>query len=181
MLIKRRRVNQKPRSDEFLVLIMIPKNVADILAEVTLDAFAKFLHAVDVFLLHSPGAILGIGSPRFEFLDTFLDLLIPRNVRYQIFDRRKGSHWLYRHGLVERDRIKARHTHQLRHTVDLGGAGTALPCFAIPTARKVTRLFTLNLKHGIEHDHTFRNLGLVINHLTARRPTASYAKSGFRH
>src|SRR6185369_2151657 len=76
MHFERRRVNQKPRSDEFLVLIMIPKNVADILAEVTLDAFAKFLHAVYVFLLHSPGAILGIGRPRFELLDAFLDLVI---------------------------------------------------------------------------------------------------------
>src|SRR6185369_16295901 len=54
MHFERGRVNQKPRSDEFLMLIMITKHVANVLAEVALDTLSEFLHAVYVFLLHSP-------------------------------------------------------------------------------------------------------------------------------
>src|SRR4051812_47426391 len=46
MHLKRRRVHQKSRSDKFVVFLMVAKHVANILTEKTLDAFAKFLHAI---------------------------------------------------------------------------------------------------------------------------------------
>src|SRR5258708_32586375 len=58
-----RRVNKKSRPDKFLMLFMIPEDVAHILAQKTLDTLAKLLHAVYVLLLHSPGAVLCIGWP----------------------------------------------------------------------------------------------------------------------
>ena len=51
MHFQRGGINQKARADEFLVLVMVAQNVADILAEKTFDALAEFLHAIDVFLL----------------------------------------------------------------------------------------------------------------------------------
>ena len=50
-------VNQEARADEFVVLVMVAQNVADVLAEEAFDALAEFLHAVHVFLLHAPGAV----------------------------------------------------------------------------------------------------------------------------
>ena len=63
---------------------MVAEHVANILAQETLDAFAKFLHAVDVLLLHPPCAVLGVGRPRLEFLDAFFDLVVPGNVGDQV-------------------------------------------------------------------------------------------------
>ncbi len=56
---------------------MIAQHVANILAKKTLDAFTKFLDAIDVLLLHSPGSIGGVRWTRFELLDFFLHSEIP--------------------------------------------------------------------------------------------------------
>ena len=40
-----------------VVLVVIAQDVADVLAQEALDALAEFLHAVDVFLGHAPGAV----------------------------------------------------------------------------------------------------------------------------
>src|ERR1035437_4044461 len=47
-------IDQKARADEFVVLVVVAQNVADVLTEKTFDALAEFLHAVHVFLLHPP-------------------------------------------------------------------------------------------------------------------------------
>ena len=82
-------INEKARADEFLVLVMVAQDVADVLAEKTFDALAEFLHAVDVLLLHPPGAVRRVGRARLEFLDFLLDAEIPRNVGHQVADARE--------------------------------------------------------------------------------------------
>ena len=67
-------VNEKARPDEFIVLVMIAQHVANILAKKALDAFAEFLHAIDVLLLHPPRSVRRIGRSRFELLDLLLHL-----------------------------------------------------------------------------------------------------------
>ena len=57
MHFKRRRIHEEARTDELVVLVVLAQHVADVLAEETLDALAKLLHAFDVGLLHAPGAI----------------------------------------------------------------------------------------------------------------------------
>jgi hypothetical protein len=52
-------VYKKSRPYELLVLHVITKNVANVLAQKAFDAFSKFLHAVDVFLLHPPRSVFG--------------------------------------------------------------------------------------------------------------------------
>src|SRR5438477_170240 len=50
MHLQRGDINQVARANELVVLVMFAQNVAHILAQETLDALAKFFHAVDVFL-----------------------------------------------------------------------------------------------------------------------------------
>ena len=97
------------------------------------------------------------------------------------FDRRKRTHRLDRDGLVERDRVEPRHAHQLWHAVDLGRARAAFSGLAVPAAGEIAGRFGLYLMHGVEHDHAFGDLGLVIDHLTARRPAASDTECRFFH
>ena len=78
---------------------MLAQHVADILAQKTLDALAKFLHAVDVRLRHAPRAIGCIGRTGLELLDLLFHPEIPRDVGHQIADQRKGFHRLDSHGL----------------------------------------------------------------------------------
>ena len=63
--------------------------MANVLAQEAFDAFAEFLDPVNVFLLHSPIRI----RARFERRDFLVDLVIPGNIRDQIFD-----HWERLHG-----------------------------------------------------------------------------------
>src|SRR5437773_6585830 len=152
MHFKSGNMNEKSRTDKLLMLVMVAKHVTDILAQKALDTFAKFLHAVDIRLLHSPCSVCGIWRPRIEFLDTLLDFVIPRNITDEIFDRRECANWFDRHGLVKRDRIQPRHAHQLWLAVDLGRTGAAFPGLAVPAACKVRCLLSLYLVHRIEHD-----------------------------
>ena len=115
-------VNKKSRTYKLVVLLVITKDVTDILTQKTLDAFPEFLHAVDVRLLHPPRAVLGVGRPWVKFLDAFLDLVVPRYISDKILNRRKCPHGLDRHGLRNVDRVQARHTQQLWHAVDLSRA-----------------------------------------------------------
>src|ERR1700733_13805349 len=67
--LERGGINEKARTDEFVVLAMVAQDMADVLAKEALDAFPKFLDAVDVSLRHSPGAIGRVGRAWFEFFD----------------------------------------------------------------------------------------------------------------
>ncbi len=64
--LQRGHVDEEPRADELVVLVVVAQHVADVLAQEALDALAEFLHAVDVFLLHPPGAVGCVGLPRLE-------------------------------------------------------------------------------------------------------------------
>lgn len=67
-------VNEESRSDELVMKIVFPKDMADILAEETLNTLPKLLDVVNVFLFHPPRTIFGIrGSwrERFHFLFDF--------------------------------------------------------------------------------------------------------------
>ena len=167
-------VNQKARADEFVVLLVIAQDVADILAKKTLDAFPEFLHAIDVVLRHPPGAIGASGGARLEFLDLFLHPKIPRNIGDQILHERERLHRLDRDRLVERQIAQPRHAHQLRHAVDFRGTGAAFARFAVPAAGQVVRLLRLDVVNGIEHDHAFGNFRRVI--LETRRPSRRRAR-----
>jgi hypothetical protein len=46
--------------------LVFPEHMTNILAKKTFDAFAKFLHAVDIFLGHPPSSIGCIGRAGFE-------------------------------------------------------------------------------------------------------------------
>ena len=83
-------INQEAGADELLVLVVVAQHVADVLAEETFDALAEFLHAVDVLLLHAPGAVRGVGLARLELLDLLLDAKIPGNIGGQVANAGKG-------------------------------------------------------------------------------------------
>ncbi len=67
--LERGRVDEEPRADELVVLVVIAQDVADVLAEEALDALPELLHAIDVLLLHAPGAVRRVGRARLERLD----------------------------------------------------------------------------------------------------------------
>ena len=90
MHFQRGGVNEEARADEFVVLVVVAQDVADVLAEETLDALAEFLHAIDVLLLHAPGAVGGIGRARLELLDLLFDAEVPRNVGDEVADAGKA-------------------------------------------------------------------------------------------
>ena len=74
------RVDEEARADELLVLAVIAKDVADILAEEALDALPEFLDAVDVALRHPPRAIGLVGRTRLELLDALFHAEVPRDM-----------------------------------------------------------------------------------------------------
>ena len=88
-------INEQTRTDKFIVLVVFPQNVAHVLAEKTLDALAKLLHALDVGLLDAPCSIGRVGWAGLELLDRLLGPEIPRNIRDQIAYDRKRVHWLH--------------------------------------------------------------------------------------
>ena len=88
--------------DEPVEQLVIPKDVTHVLAEETLDALAEFLHALDVHLLHAPGAVRRVGLARLEGLDLLLHTEVPGDVGDEVSDRREGVHRLDRDRLLER-------------------------------------------------------------------------------
>ena len=147
--LERRHVNEKTRSDEFVVHLMIAQDMANVLAEKTFDAFPEFLNAIDVGLLHPPRAVGCIGQARLERFDSPLHQKIPRHVRDQIFDDWKRFHRLDCDRLLNRQLAQAGHAHELWHAVHFGRTRSAFPSFAVPSTSEVVRLGPLNLMNGI--------------------------------
>lgn len=77
-------VNKKSRADEFIMKVMIAEHMADILAQEAFDAFAKFLDAIYIALVHAPRAVGSIRAAGLKRLDFLLDAKIPGNIRYQV-------------------------------------------------------------------------------------------------
>src|SRR5262245_60360219 len=124
--LERRGVDQEARADELIVLMVVTQYVAHILTQKALDALAELLHAFDVRLLHAPRAIVRVRTPGLKPLDLLFDPEIPRDIGNQIANRRKGVHRFYDHRHIQVEIAQPRHTHQLRHAIDLGGTRSAL-------------------------------------------------------
>src|SRR6185437_9713788 len=92
MHFKRSGIDEQARTNEFVVLVVLAQYVANILAEETLDTLAKFLHTLDVGLLHAPRAVWCVGGPGLELFDRLLGSEVPRNVRDQIANDRERVH-----------------------------------------------------------------------------------------
>jgi len=154
--------------------------VTNILAKKTLDALSKFLNAIDIVLLHSPGSIWRIRWSRLEFPDLFLYPEIPRYVRDQIFDHRKSLHRLDGDWFIDRQIAQPRHAHQFGHSVNFRRTRTALARFTIPSAGEIVGLRGLNVIDRIEHDHPLGNAGRVITEFASPRiATPDFENCGF--
>ena len=70
-------IDKQARTDKFVVLVVFSQDMAHVLAEKTLDALAKLLHALDVRLLDAPCAIGRVGRAGLESLDRLLGPEIP--------------------------------------------------------------------------------------------------------
>ena len=165
--LQRGGVNEKARTDELIVLVMVAQDVADVLAEKTFDALAELLHAVDVRLLHAPRAVRCIGRAGLNFLIFFLtrkfhETSVTRS--RMLGNARIGSIVT---GLSSRHLVQPRHAHELRHAVDFRRAGAAFAGLAIPAAGEVVGLLGLDLVDDIEHDHAFGDFGRVIHEFAA--------------
>src|SRR5690606_36283471 len=142
-----------------------------ILAQEALDALPELHDAVDVLLVHDPGAVVVVGGAGLERLDALLDLVVPRHVRDEVADRRERPERLDGDGPVLGQVAQPRHAHQLRLAVDLGRARAAAARLAVPADGHVVRLVRLDLPHGIEHDVARLDLDVVV----AERPTIGVA------
>src|SRR5262249_23488316 len=161
--------DEETRTDEFFVLPVFPQDVADVLAKETLDAFAELLHAFHVLLLHTPCAVLGIGTARTELADRLLHAEVPGDIGHQIADRRERVHRLEDDRHIEIDIAQPGHAHQFRHAVDFRRAGAAFSGLAVPAHGEIGRLLRLDAVHGIKHHHALIHLGLVIDEFSAAR------------
>lgn len=162
MHLERRIVNEVPRTGVAVIKMMIAQNMANILAEIAFDAFAEFLYTVHVRLRHAPCTVRQVWLARSERLDVFFYLEVPGNIGNKVFNEREGPHRLDQDRLVERQRAQPRHAHQLGHTVDFRGAGTALSRLAVPAHSQVVSLGLLDFEDDVEHHHAGRNLRPII-------------------
>src|SRR5947209_2102684 len=142
--LQRRHVGEEARPDESLVQLVLAEHVADVLAEIALDALAELLHTLDVGLGHAPGAVGGVGRPGLELLDPLLDLEVPRDVGDQVPDLRKRLHRRDRDRSLERQVAEPRHAHQAGKSVDLRRARAALARLAVPAHRQIVGLLRLD-------------------------------------
>src|SRR5947209_19110855 len=87
---------EKARTRKLLLLIVIPQDVADILAQETLDALAELLHTIDIPLIHLP---LDCGV-RLKRRDPLVHLVVPGDVRHEVLDNRERLERIDGDGLV---------------------------------------------------------------------------------
>src|SRR5688500_14151980 len=176
MHLQRRDIRQEPRTDEGIMLCMIPQNMTHVLAEVALDALPEFLHTIDVHLGHAPRSVSRVRRARRELRDLLLYLEVPRDVGHQVAHQWKRAHRLYRYRLGQIEVVQPRHAHQLRHAVHFSGARSAFAGLAVPAHREVVRAFRLYLMDGVEHDHAFGDCRRIALELPARRVPAPHVE-----
>src|SRR5439155_23751801 len=79
--------------EEGVLAVMVAQHVADVLAQVALDALSEFDDAVDVLLLHAPGlGVEGVLLARREFRDSLVDIVVLAHDVDQVTDYRDYSH-----------------------------------------------------------------------------------------
>src|SRR5256712_13216108 len=166
-------------AEALLVLLMVPHDVADVLAEEALDALVELLDAVDVLLVHPafPVGILGLGPERWDGLRL---LVVEGHVGDQILDHREGLDRGDRDDLARRERVHPGHAHEPGVTVDLGAARAALAGLAVPADGEAGRGLRLDPMHDVEDDHPLVGLdGVVLER--ALRGAAPDAQGYFAH
>src|SRR5205085_5693459 len=174
-------VDQKARADKLVVHAMIAQHVADVLAQKTLNAFAKLLNAIGILLGHAPGSVGPIGRTRLEFGDTFLHAVIPRHIGDQILHVGKGLHRLDGHGLLQRKRVQTRHAHELGHSVNFSRARAALAGLAVPSYGEIVGLLGLDPVNGVEHHHSGGYFGGIVLKLSRAFCAAPYSERSRGH
>src|SRR6185436_13648284 len=168
MHLESRHPHEKSRSRKLLLLIMIPKHVADVLTEEALDTLPKLLHPDDIVLVHLP---LRARSRR-ERRNSLVDLVVPGDISHQILNEWKRLHREDGDRLVLRQFVHPGLASEPGPPVDLRRTGPALARFAVPADREVVRLVTLNVVQSIEHHHSGRHRNLVINRRSSFAITA---------
>ena len=124
---------------------MLPNDVADILAQETLDALAELLNALDVNLHHAERMSLRFGF-RNQRRNFGRHPVVPRHIGHQVFEQGKRPHWTDGDLAFTFGFIDACFAQQARLAVDLGTARTAFCRFAVPAAGESGILFLLYLK-----------------------------------
>src|SRR5215471_16472899 len=140
MHLEARDPHEETGASELLLPVVVAQDVADVLAEETLDALAELLDPVEVALLHLPDD----AGLRRERRDLAVDLVVPGDIRHEILDDRKRLERRDRDGLVPRQRIHAGLAGQPRAAVDFGRAGAAPTRLAVPADRQVRRMAGLD-------------------------------------
>src|SRR5262249_12058258 len=141
------------------------------------DAFAKFLNAVDVALIHFPFNIFA----RLESGNFFVDLVVRGDIGYEILDHGKGFERRNSDGRVEREGVHSRFAGEARAAVHFGGTRTTLGGFAIPADGEVGRLMSLNGMERVQNDHAGSERNFVVDGLAAVLVATEDAKKGFGH
>jgi hypothetical protein len=169
--------NKEARAAELFFLVVFAKHMTNVLTEKAFNTLAEFLHAIDVELRDFP---VGAGA-RFESRDFPVDTVIPGNVGDKVFDAGKGLHGQDGDGLVLREFVHARFAGEARTAVDFGGAGAALPGFAVPADGEVRSEVALNVMERVENDHAGSDGDAVVDGLSGVRIAAENAQGCFGH
>src|SRR6266571_4050751 len=180
MHLEGRQADHEARPDKGVLARLVAQNVTDVLAQIALDALAKFLHPVHVLLHHAVRRV-GRSRSRPERRDPLVLLVIPGDIRHQILDDREGLHRLDVDGLGGGELVHARHAGELRLPVDLHAAGAALPRLAVPSHRQVVREPCLDPVQDVQDDHAGIDVHAVLDEGTAGRCAAPYSKEALRH
>ena len=155
--------DEEARATKSFLGVVLAEDVANVLAQETFDALAKFLDAINIVLGDLPvGAGLGL-----EGGDFFVDAVVPGDVGDEILDAREGFHWHDSDGLILGEIVHARLAGEARAAVDFGGAGAALACFAIPADGEIGSQMALDVVERVENDHAGSHRDLVVDGLAA--------------
>src|SRR5512139_4140110 len=153
---------EEPRTGEGrLVLLVVPHDVADVLAEEALDALAELLAALDIGL-HHPALAVGVAGRRGEGGELLGLLVVEGHVGDEVADHRVGPQRRDRDRLVTREVREPGHAHEPGTAVDLRAAGAALAGLAVPPHREVARLGRLQPVDRVEHDLALGDLDGVV-------------------
>src|SRR2546425_5819047 len=179
--VQARQLDEEPRPREgALVLLVVPDDVADVLAEEALDALVELLDAIDV-LLHHPVAAVRLGRLEPQRRDRPGLLEVVRDVGHEVADDREGADGRYGDGPAVLEEIHPRHAHQPWLAVDLGAAGAALAGLAVPPAREGLRLRGLNAVNDVQDDHPLVEVHAVVVHLAAPSVAPEHPHRRRRH
>src|SRR5262249_33665955 len=153
--------------EALLLLVVVPDDVADVLAQEALDALPELLPAVDVLLHHPVGAVRLRGSG-LEGGDAPGHRVVEADVGHQILDEREGPERRHADRRAGREEVHPGHAGQAGLAVHLGAAGAALAGLAVPPDRQVVGLGGLDPVEHIEDDHPLLVVHAVLPEVPAR-------------